>query len=117
MNISHCFPTKIYIEDEAVKDFIEKEFGVDKKGLIIGGWFDTKNYAKPTSNNFYVVKPLDTIKSVSKKLNMTEAELIALAKTKKLFIGQKIFLNDWKNCVIIIYSYVYIKKKGNYDNS
>ena len=42
------------------------------------------------SSNVYIVKPADTIKSIAKKLSLTESELMAKAKTNKLFIGQRI---------------------------
>lgn len=40
----------------------------------------------------YIVKPLDTFDLVAKKLNITVDELKSFAKTKHLFVGQKIHI-------------------------
>lgn len=40
----------------------------------------------------YIVKPLDTFASVAKKLNISVKEVKFFAKTKHLFVGQKIHI-------------------------
>lgn len=40
------------------------------------------------SQNFYVVKPLDTPESIAKKLNVSKQTLIKKNQIKKLFVGQ-----------------------------
>ena len=44
------------------------------------------------SKNFYVVKPAESFSCIAKKLNLSERELLEKTGTRKLFIGQKIFL-------------------------
>ena len=41
--------------------------------------------------NVYIVKPLDTIESISKRLNV-DTKTIVCATNGKIFVGQKIFL-------------------------
>lgn len=57
--------------------------------------FDSENKKslslKEDFKNFYIVKPLDNVKNVSKKLNMSEEELIKITGSKYLFVGQKIY--------------------------
>lgn len=90
MIISCIFPQMIYIENEYVKKSIIEKFNLNNQQIVnlkVGDWFKTK-----INNNVneYVVKPMDTFFSVSKKLNIDETTLRKNMKTKHLFVGQKI---------------------------
>ncbi len=85
MIISCIFPQMIYIDNLNTLFKIKNQFGADDN-LKVGDWFKTS--AK--SGNVYVVKPLDTFDSVSKKFNVDKQELKKIANTKQLFVGQKL---------------------------
>lgn len=53
--------------------------------------FSSNNNEKNQSK-IYIVKPLDTFDSVAKKLNISVEEVKFFAKTKHLFVGQKIHI-------------------------
>ena len=107
MIISCLYPQKIYIDDENTKEQIENIFG-KYPNVQIGEWFEcpkfeiklfdddeNKNH-NVCNNNFqnskitYIVKPMDNFEKVSKKLNISIEELKQIAKTKNLFVGQRI---------------------------
>ena len=90
MQITEVVYDNIFIENEADLNFVKS---LDPTANVqIGEWWENKKTAtKVTGNaNFYIVKPLDTFESVSKKLNISIQKLKALAGTKHLYVGQKI---------------------------
>lgn len=52
----------------------------------------SSNNKRKSQSEIYIVKPLDTFDSVAKKLNISVQEVKFFAKTKHLFVGQKIHI-------------------------
>lgn len=110
MIISCLYPQKIYIDDEKTKEQVEKTFGVK---VNLGEWYECNNLIKNEKNNVfcndnkkitYIVKPMDTYQTVSKKLQMSIDDLKSIAKTKNLFIGQRIDIQKgWKKTYFALY--------------
>ena len=89
MNISYYYPQMIYLDDnKTIKSVIQNAelFHLTTLNLNIGDWCNTKNII----NKCYIVKPLDTFESVAKILNISLKDLKSIAKTKHLYVGQKI---------------------------
>lgn len=85
MNIFQIIPNIVFVEDEEDYLFVEKL----KQNKIV----DNNNIKIINNNvNQYIVKPLDTISSVAKKLGINEQELIKKTNTTSLYVGQKIDL-------------------------
>ena len=87
MNILQTLPNQIFIEDEEDVKFLSSYYlknGKNIESLEIG------KIIKQDLNNTYIVKPLDTISSIAKKLNLSQDEVISRAGGKNIFIGQKI---------------------------
>lgn len=124
MSNKYLFPQKIYLENDIIIDDLNIFFditNIENEKLKVGSWLSldelkmkesflqrgTNNSTATALNvcknnesaNFctkleYVVKPLDTFFLVAKKLNITETNLRKIAKTKNLYIGQKIVINN-----------------------
>lgn len=95
MIISLLYSKKIFIDGQETKDEIEELFGVPCNKSE-GEWFDCPtnqtviNNENFDNNKTYVVKPLDTFFSIATKLSLSVDEVKAKAKTKNLFVGQRI---------------------------
>lgn len=122
MSNKYLFPQKIYLENETIINDLNIFFdltNVENEKLKVGNWLSLNglnmnesflqsgtNYSTATALNVcqnnestnlvikreYVVKPLDTFFIVARRLNITETYLRKLAKTKNLYIGQKIVI-------------------------
>ena len=99
--ISGNLDTKTYYIKNFPKDLIingednnRLEFDIGANEKKEGGNILFKK--KESMNNSYVVKPLDTIKSICEKLNIDENSLITSnnLKNKQLFIGQILKIED-----------------------
>lgn len=98
-NLSAIFPEN---EDEAIiYNQISKKLNLEYKFTPLSWVFlklkdkyilNIKKEAKTETKtkNYYIVKPLDTISSISKKLNIDEEFLKSILKNQKLYIGKKI---------------------------
>lgn len=124
MSNKYLFPQKIYLENDIIIDDLNIFFditNIENEKLKVGSWLSldelkmkesilqrgannsTATALNGCQNNEsanictkleYVVKPLDTFFLVAKKLNITETNLRKIAKTKNLYIGQKIVINN-----------------------
>ena len=121
MNNEYIFPHKIYLDEENAIEEIKRVFEVNdisNSTLKVGEWFfinnlklrneigenvminalcDNKELLKNNNNKSkieYIVKPLDTFSLVAKKLNIAENYLRNIIKTKHLYVGQKIVIED-----------------------
>lgn len=124
MSNKYLFPQKIYLENDIIIDDLNIFFditNIENEKLKVGSWLSLDelkmkesflqrgaNSSTATALNVcqnnesanictkleYVVKPLDTFFLVAKKLNITETNLRKIAKTKNLYIGQKIVINN-----------------------
>lgn len=83
MNIFECFCSDVFVETKEDVEFVKEKLGVDVK---IGDIVKTNNL----NNNYYIVKPLDTIETVAKKLSLDKQKLIQIVGGNQLFVGQKI---------------------------
>lgn len=117
MSNKYLFPQKIYLENETIINDLNIFFDLANVGnekLKVGDWLNLDGLKmkgdfinggkkalnveqKNESTNLvikreYVVKPLDTFFIVARRLNITETYLRKLAKTKNLYIGQKIVI-------------------------
>ena len=114
----YLFPQKIYLENETIINDLNIFFDLANVGnekLKVGDWLNLDGLKmkgdfissgkalnveqKNESTNLvikreYVVKPLDTFPLVARRLNITETYLRKIAKTKNLYIGQKIVINN-----------------------
>ena len=89
------FVTKvIFVENEVDKACINnnlKSYGllyaVDVGGNYISKTANDKNTNK---KSIYIVKPMDTILTIAKKLNMTKDEVLSLTNGHNVFVGQQI---------------------------
>lgn len=92
MIINEIIPEKIYIENEEnlkqVEELLKQNNLKSNNKLEINSWITISQ-----KENYYIVKPADTIESVSKTLNISQEELKHKIATKHLFIGQRIKLN------------------------
>lgn len=91
MNVLQILPNCIFVESEVDLNFIKNEIklsGQKINNLKIG------DVVFLNQDNIYVVKPLDTIESIAKKLNINKDELIKKVGGKNIFIGQRINLNS-----------------------
>lgn len=93
MNIFEISPNVLSVDDEKDLEFLKtsgKGFIQLKYGkLNVGDVICTNSVGK----NYYIVKPLDTIKSVADKLGRSEEDIKRRAGSKNLFIGQRIDLD------------------------
>lgn len=124
MSNKYLFPQKIYLENDIIIDDLNIFFditNIENEKLKVGSWLSLdelkmkESFLQRGANNStatalnvcqndesanictkleYVVKPLDTFFLVAKKLNITETNLRKIAKTKNLYIGQKIVINN-----------------------
>ena len=86
MNIFELLNDIIFIEDEEDLFFIKQKLNINnaKIGDVI------KQSEQNAKQKEYIVKPLDTISSVAKKLNITQQLVRQQTSGENLFIGQKI---------------------------
>ena len=95
MIISLLYSKKIFVDGQETKEQIEELFGVPCNKAE-GDWFECPtnqtviNIENNYNNKTYVVKPLDTFFSVADKLGLSVDDVKAKAKTKNLFVGQRI---------------------------
>lgn len=124
MSNKYLFPQKIYLENDIIINDLNIFFditNIENEKLKVGSWLSLdelkmkESFLQRGTNNStatalnvcqnnesanictkleYVVKPLDTFFLVAKKLNITETNLRKIAKTKNLYIGQKIVINN-----------------------
>ena len=89
MIINQIIPEKIYIENEEdlkqVEEMLKQNNLKSNNKLEVNSWVVISQ-----KENYYIVKPTDTISSVAKTLNISERELLNKIGTKNVFIGQKI---------------------------
>ena len=89
MIINQIIPEKIYIENE--EDLKQVEEMLKQNNLKSNNKLEVNSWAVISQKEkYYIVKPTDTIESVSKTLNISEQELLNKIGTKNVFIGQKI---------------------------
>lgn len=89
MNISYIFPQAIFIDNVKTKQQVVKDFnlqGVRAEQLQVNSWF------MPFEKREYIVKPMDTFLTIAQKFGVSEKYVASCAKTKRTFIGQKIYL-------------------------
>lgn len=79
MNIFQIIPSVVFVENEQDLEFVEK---LKKAGIV-----DSNNFKIQTKKQ-YVVKPLDTILSVAKKLDISPEKVMESAGSNNLFVGQ-----------------------------
>lgn len=84
------YPEIYKVENETFQD-IAKKLGIDvfvlQKNNEISN-LSKGDYIEIINQNFYVVKPLDTISSISRKLDVSEQMLIQKNNIRQIFIGQ-----------------------------
>ena len=91
MQAKIIYPQKIYIESQNDKDFLNN---INNSGDNIStypqklGFWASINLSQ--TKNIYIVKPLDTLEKIAKKLNLSEDYLKTCINSKNIFIGQKI---------------------------
>ena len=88
MNIFQIIPSIVFIGSEQDEIFVEN---LKSRGVIDN--FNLK-ITNTVPKNKYIVKPLDTISSVAKKLDISEQELIKITNCKSLYVGQELILPD-----------------------
>lgn len=91
MNVFQIIYDTLYVEDEEDVNFLKENsgaLGIDVSQIKLGAIIKLNKKQKE-----YIVKPLDTIESISKKLCMDENDLLKKIGNNKLFIGQKIVLD------------------------
>jgi hypothetical protein len=86
-------PSLFFVEEHSLQE-LEQLLGVSAQALLslnqkTQTWHG--DILQVPKNNVYVVKPLDTIFSISSKLNISADELLAKNNTKNIFIGQMLF--------------------------
>lgn len=86
MNVFELLNDIIFIEDAEDLCFVNQKLNINnvKIGDVI------KQSEQNAKQKEYVVKPLDTISSVAKKLNVAEQLVRQQTSGENLFIGQKI---------------------------
>lgn len=87
MNFFNITPNILVVEESKDVAFVKTILN-DEQEITIG-----KNYYIPKNSKVYIVKPLDTISSIAKKLNVDEEVIYKKIKSKNVFIGQKILLD------------------------
>ena len=97
MNIFEIKPNIICFEEPSDLEVFAKETKIFS--YKIG-----KNYMSENFCKYYIVKPLDTFASVSKKLGINEQILRKMAGSNNLFIGQKISI-EWLFFTVFIITY------------
>lgn len=88
MNIFEIIPTYLFVEDEEDLKFVNNYLKNNNlnQTVKIGDVICTKK------QNTYIVKPLDTIKTISQKLGISEEDLKQKINGKSLYIGQKLLI-------------------------
>ena len=90
MNVFEIISDTIFIEDEYDLNFImqnAEKLGVKKEDIKLNTIINLNKEQKE-----YIVKPLDTFESVSKKLGVDVEILKQKVESGRLFVGQKIIL-------------------------
>ena len=90
MNVFEIISDTIFIEDEYDLNFImqnAEKLGVKKEDIKLNTIINLNEEQKE-----YIVKPLDTFESVSKKLGIDVEILKQKVESGRLFVGQKIIL-------------------------
>ena len=87
MNIFQITPSVMYVETNEDLEFVKMycESIVIVRDIKIGDYVEIAQ-----NNKTYVVKPLDTIDSISKKMGVTKEQVKSKTFGGNIFIGQKI---------------------------
>lgn len=89
LNVGEWFEVASYkLRDKYVEDYKKMSQNVEDVGF--NGVLLPNQGEKMHQKIEYVVRPMDTFKSVAGKLNISENLLREYAKTKHLYVGQKI---------------------------
>lgn len=87
MNIFQITPSVMYVETNEDLEFVKMY--CEGKGIVrdikIGDYVEIDQ-----NNKTYVVKPLDTIDSISKKMGVSKEQVKSKTAGGNIFIGQKI---------------------------
>ncbi len=93
MNIFQDVPSVMFIENENDVNFI-KDFLIKNKTTYDNTYGDISKIKIGDilikQNKVYVVKPLDTLESISKKLNISVEYIKSKNNIKNLYVGQKL---------------------------
>ena len=93
MNIFQDVPSVMFIENENDVNFV-KDFLTKNKTNYDNAYGDISKIKIGDilikQNQFYIVKPLDTLESISKKFNVTIEHIKSKNDIKNLYIGQKL---------------------------
>jgi len=87
------YPEIYKVGNETLKE-IAKKFGVDVFVLQRNNeisHLSQGDYIEISNKNIYVVKPLDTISSISRKVGVSEQMLIQKNNIRQIFIGQILY--------------------------
>ena len=87
MNIFQITPRVMYVETNEDLEFVKmycESIGI-LRDIKIGDYVEIAQ-----NNKTYVVKPLDTIDSISKKMGVTKEQVKSKTFGGNIFIGQKI---------------------------
>ena len=88
MNFFQVIPKVVFIETEEDLNFVKEQ--AEQKGYRLTDFCVGSVVSFNQTENVYVVKPLDTLESISKKLNISISDLKQKLGTTNVFIGQKI---------------------------
>ena len=88
MNFFQIIPKVLFVDDEDDVEFVKKI--LNQKGVAFDEIKVGEVIIPIEKSNIYIVKPLDSLQSISKKLNMPIEALKSITGGGHLFIGQKI---------------------------
>jgi len=85
----------VEIDREKSIDEIAKLWKISKSQIIYNNEILKKGdkiVIKNLNVQLHIVKPLETLESIAKKLNISKEEILKKNKVERLFIGQQLFL-------------------------